>query len=352
MQSSSSSPVIITENTGFFAGLNAKLFAHVLQFTLSVVVLLSMKSLHIVVIWAIYWAYLVDIFKKANPEDAWRQIAFRVAAIWGGGSVLGLYIREIFRTASHRHDVGETAFYRLFGEQQTYRDAWTSLLQHGVREPEIAWLAMIVIFSLFGVFSRYALSDYFSKTGTLDPKKLFGSSDVEPHDEDGVPQSTVIDQVMHPFDNPLNEGDASAYPSDTVQDESIQTVAAAARGCYEQYELGEDEVEIIYFEQTPEYADSFMQVTTEQGEVAEVYIAFTFPPSDCDDWLSYIVSIANPDSESPELLSLEEVTVDGESSALEHTELNWLAEHFAAVCSLPLAADDEKPPQLAPKSMY
>jgi hypothetical protein len=269
-----------------------------------------------------------------------------VLGLYAAGVPLAVFLRQLTKTGQEFYKAHEVTWQETFTNSQVWKDAFSSLGTLKTYELIWPWLLFVVAASAVAWWVMYKMGDWMVRPNAsgANPKLADGGEALA--DVDAVPAASFI-APLETFANPMEPEETS----EEALGDGLALTAQAEKECYDKFELGQDETTVIYFEQSAEYVDSFMQVTTEAGEVSETYLAFTFPPSDGDDWLSYIATIGSPES-TPELLSLEEITVNGESTALDPKEIDWLSEHFVAVCQQATTRDGERPPQAAPTTVY
>ena len=112
----------------------------------------------------------------------------------------------------------------------------------------------------------------------------------------------------------------------------------------------DDEIIVIYFENTDGYVDSFMEVTSYDGVVTNLVIGFAIPPNEENDsWTAYRISLENPEV-GEKTVNVKEIDQEGIESELGLEYYEWLADCLEEIMFLPTV--EKQPVQRAPVIMY
>ncbi|MBP9852420.1 MAG: hypothetical protein QG629_209 [Patescibacteria group bacterium] len=108
---------------------------------------------------------------------------------------------------------------------------------------------------------------------------------------------------------------------------------------------------ILYFANTAECNDSFMEVSARGTELEAITIGFTHPPTEGADWRAFSVEIANMQTH-PFIKEICEYSVSGIETRLGTDDYAELVSELNTVLNQPIAENNIRPPQQAPKTMY
>lgn len=270
------------------------------------------------------------------------------------GIVIGMFLKLVVMAAWHMHDRLEAAFFKAVIEPATWQQAWPYLGLFETYRPLLPWIGCVCLFIGVDMLTRTNFFKRFPTFLSMDQGEplAFGIREVDnralarQRENESPEAASRPPGYMNPYDP-----EPPAVQTGKVPATLLTRIAIAAQRCYDQYDLGMKGPVGIYFQQSSEYVDSFLEVTMTEGMVAEIYVAFTYPPAEDTGWLPYAVRIEDPE-DLPDLLALEEIDENGHVTQLSATELNWLADEFIAVCALPTTPNNTRPHQAAPTTMY
>ncbi len=173
--------------------------------------------------------------------------------------------------------------------------------------------------------------------------------------------TSETDDVSAPLNQPLPGGaenfdGLNTVPTPEYSPKQLKPpatrIAIAAAECYTRHTMDPHDHLTIYFENSPDYVDSFLELYTENGLVTLLNVAFTIPPNEENpEWVSYNAEITNL-KQLPSLKRCEEILQNGTVNKLGAEYHEWLADCFEVVLTQPLAPDNVRPPQQAPSAMY
>lgn len=333
---SDSNPVIIESSHAVSGADIGRRLLLVLRFSIAVAIILTIGSKQpgaMAMIGLMVGAFWLSVDSKHKSESSTPGMADILT--WVISMMLGVLLWLVASEAYSQASQG--GWPGLLAQANTWLQAIQSLQDTEVWVKVFHRAPWFIVASLVGAVGQIVVSRMLSEGSIARNPK-----------EDVATGVINLAESMSDFDNPL---EPTPSEPDVANQSELEQVCAVATACYEQFELPESGSMTMYFEQSEEYVDSFIEVSTRDSVVQDISIAFTFPATATTEWQGYAITIDQQET-MPRMTALEEIAVDGSTTRLETQELSWLAAHFVLVCQQPLAPGGERPGQAAPSTMY
>lgn len=151
----------------------------------------------------------------------------------------------------------------------------------------------------------------------------------------------------------LDTGHRTEKPAQEVSSDvrrQLDQIARLAKTSYDQFEIVGNDGAMIYYENTADYVDSFLEASSRDRQATSLNIAFTIPPnSENPAWTSYNIKLVNPE-QAVSLTRFVEINQNGDETDLDNSYLAWIADTLEVIFAYTTL--DERPEQQAPRSMY